>query len=254
MVLLGSGLRDRIRIIRILSYAHLRLGRGRVVLGWIPVGADVARPLALRSGVSVLARRRDAVPLYEQFALDVYGVALPFAVSRVLDLGANVGFAAVALASRYPGARFACVEPDEESRRLLALNVARNGLAADVVGAAVAGVAGRLTVAAGAAPASNRVVAAGGGSVEGLTVAALLDRAGLDQVDLMKIDVEGAEWGVFSDAAGWAGRVRAVIGELHPVSEASSARADALLAPHGFRRVSLPDELRFADVCCWIRG
>jgi FkbM family methyltransferase len=254
MVMLGARWADRLRIAWVLSYAHLRLGRGRAVLGWIPVGDDAERLVRLRTGAGVMARRRDAVPLYEQFALDVYGVELPFAVSRVLDLGANVGFATVALAARFPGARFACVEPDAESRRLLAANVERNGVEAIVIGAAVAGVAGRrYHVAAGVAPGSNTVVAAGDGSVDGLTVAELLDRAGLDQADLMKIDVEGGEWGVFENAGEWAGRVRAVIGELHPVSDASDARADALLAPHGFERVALPETLRFNDVCCWIR-
>jgi FkbM family methyltransferase len=254
MIGLGAGPRDRLRIAWILSYAHLRLGRGRSLLGWIPVGADPVRSVTLRSGLSLRARRRDAVPLYEQFALDVYGVGLPFGVTSVLDLGANVGFAAVALAVRYPAARFVCVEPDAESRRLLEENLSSNGLDAEVIAAAVTGSPGRVAVEHGRAPGSDRVVPAPAGEIEGLTVAELLDRAGWETADLMKIDVEGAEWGVFSDAAAWAGRVRAVIGELHPVSEASAARADALLAPHGFRRVSLPDALRFRDVCCWIRA
>lgn len=253
MVMLGARWADRVRIAWILSYAHLRLGSGRAVLGWIPVGGDAERPVRLRTGVDVLARRSDAVPLYEQFALDAYGVSLPFGVASVLDLGANVGFATVALGARYPAARFVCVEPDGESRRLLASNVGRNNIDALVIGAAVAGVSGeRYSVAAGAAPGSNTVVVSDDG-VEGITVAALLDRAGIDVLDLMKIDIEGAEWGVFADAPAWAPRVRAVIGELHPVSAASSVRADGLLAPHGFKRVPLPDELRFRDVCCWIR-
>lgn len=253
-MLRGARGRDQWRIAWILSYAHLRLGRGRAVLGWIPAGSDEPRELRLRSGVRLLARRRDAVPLYEQFGLDAYGVALPFVVTTVVDLGANVGFATVALAAHHPGARFVCVEPEAESRALLASNLALNGVQAEVVGAAVSGSAGgRFAISHGRAPGSDSVVAATGGAVEGLTVASLLDRAGWGDVDLMKIDVEGAEWGVFSDAAAWAGRVRAIIGELHPVSNASAARADGLLAPHGFRRVALPVGIRFADVCLWIR-
>jgi FkbM family methyltransferase len=202
--------------------------------------------------VSVLARRRDAVPLFEQFSLDTYGVELPFEVRSVLDLGANVGFAAVALGRRHSEARFACVEPDGESRRLLEENLRRNGVNGRVIAAAVVGEPGSYRVAPGRVPASNAVEMDAGGDVAGLTVADILRRAGFDGVDLMKIDVEGAEWGVFADAPSWAPRVRAVIGELHPVSSESAARADALLAPCGFRRVALPNELRFRDVCLWI--
>lgn len=253
MVLLGAGWRDRLRIAWILSFAHVRLGRGRHLLGWIPVGADEPRPVSLRSGVRLLARRRDAVPLYEQFALDVYGVGLPFPVRRVLDLGANVGFATVALALRHPAARFVCVEPEEESRSLLAANLSSNGISGSVIAAAVAGAHGEFAVTHGRAPGSDSVVASAGGGVQGVTVPELLDGAGWEGADLMKIDVEGGEWGVFADAASWAPRVRAVIGELHPVSDASVARADRLLGPCGFVRVALPDSLRFRDVCLWVR-
>jgi FkbM family methyltransferase len=245
----GSRVRDRLRIARILLYAHLRLGRARFLLGWIPVGDDAPRPLRLRTGVTVLARRRDAVPLHEQFALDCYGVELE--ARAVLDLGANVGFATVALAARHPGARFACVEPDPETVALLEQNVRLNGVDAVVIGAAVVGAPGRYELAAGRAPASNRVQASDAGAVEGVTVAEVLARAGLESVDLMKVDIEGAEAGVFASAAEWAPRVGAVIAELHPPLGVSEA--DRLLTPHGFKRVALPQGLRFRDVTLWIK-
>jgi FkbM family methyltransferase len=252
-VRIGARLEDRLRIAWILSYAHLRLGRGRRLLGWIPAGNDPPRELRLRTGLTVLARRRDAVPLYEQFGLDVYGVALPFGgVETILDLGANVGFATLALAASHPGARFVCVEPEPETRRLLRENVSRNGIDAQVIGAAVVGTPGSYRVVPGRAPASSTVESAVSGGIDGITVASLLADVGIETVDLMKIDVEGAEWGVFDTAAEWAANVRALIGELHPPSEA--ARADALLAPHGFQRLALPDGLRFRDVCCWVRA
>jgi FkbM family methyltransferase len=172
----------------------------------------------------------------------------------VLDLGANVGFASVALAARYPDAAFVCIEPEDESVELLEANLRINGIDGVVVRAAATGAPGRFEVARGRAPGSDVVVAASAGSVSGLTVSDVLDRAGWDSVDLMKIDIEGDEWGVFADVGAWAGRVRAVIGELHPVSSESAARATEMLAPHGFTRVALPDSLRFRDVCLWVRG
>lgn len=100
-------------------------------------------------------------------------------------------------------------------------------------------------------PASNQVAADRGGDVEGITLAALLDRAGLDQVDLMKIDVEGAEREVFEHAGEWCARVGALVGELHDGFEQS--QAEELLSPHGYVRVELPPEERFRGLCFFRR-
>ena len=248
---LGERLRDRLRIVRVLAYAHMRLGRGAALFGWVPAGGDAPRLIRLRSGVSVLVRRRDAVPFYEQFGLGCYDVPLPGAVRSVLDLGANVGYAAVALSARHPGARFACVEPDRESFALLERNLALNHVDAVVVRGAVAGAPGRFSVASGDAPASNRAVADPGGDIEGVTVGEVLTRAGFESVDLIKVDVEGAEAEVFADVGSWEAQVRAIVAELH--APFGVADADALLAPHGYTRVSLPAGIRFRDVTAWVR-
>jgi FkbM family methyltransferase len=245
----GARLRDRLRIARILLYAHTRLGRARHVFGWIPPGADVPRIVKLRSGTTLLVRRRDAVPLYEQFALDSYGVELD--ARTIVDLGANVGFAAVALATRHPHARFVCVEPDPQSSALLQRNLELNGVDAVVLRAAVVGEPGRYAVAAGPAPASNVVERAAGGPVEGITLIDVFARGGVDHVDLLKVDIEGAEAGVFEAAAEWAPRVAAVVAELHAPFRVD--QADQLLAPHGLTRIQLPPRLRFRDVVLWRR-
>ena len=252
MVAAGVSLRDRLRIAGVLAYAHMRLGRGARAFGWLPSGDDPPRLIRLRSGVSVMARRRDAVPFYEQFGLEAYGVGVPVPVRTVVDLGANVGFAAVALAARYQGARIVCVEPDAESFALLERNLALNGVDAVALRAAVAGASGRrFSVSAGSAPASNRVVAAADGPVEGVTVAELLARAQVGEVDLRKVDIEGAEAEVFADAASWAPRVGAVIAELH--EPFGVADADRLLGAFGFARVPLPSGVRFRDVVLWAK-
>jgi FkbM family methyltransferase len=250
LVARGERLRDRLRIARVLLYAHLRLGRGRRLFGWLPVGDDPPSEVRLSSGVSLVARRRDAVPLYEQFGLDSYGVTLHEPIGSILDLGANVGFAAVSLAARHPGAHLVCVEPDPESFALLERNLALNHIEAAVYRAAVVGEPGRYAVASGAAPASNRVFRSAAGEIDGITVGEALGRAGLERVDLMKIDIEGAEAGVFADARDWAPRVRAIIAELH--APYGVADADALLALHGFELVPLPDGARFCDVTLWV--
>jgi FkbM family methyltransferase len=244
----GASSRDRARIAQILANAHLRLGRGRHALAWLPQRDDPPRPIRFRSGQSILARRADAIVLYEHFGLDVYGVPLGARrVQSVLDLGANVGYATLALRRRYPDARFVCVEPDAETRGLLRSNLELNGVDAEILGVAVVGAPGQYAIHPSHFPAGNQVAARENGDVEGITLAALLDRAGLDHVDLMKIDIEGSERGVFEHAAEWCMRVRALVGELHNGFEPS--QADELLSPHGYVRVLLPPEQRFRHLC-----
>ena len=249
----GAAAGDRLRIAHAMLHSHLRLGRGRHLTGWLPGYPDPAREVALRSGMRVLLRRANAIPFFEHMGLDVYS-SLDLArspVRSILDLGANVGFATLALRLRYPDARFVCVEPAPETRRLLEHNVERNGVAAQVFGVAVVQTPGRFAIVPSHFPAANTIHPAADGEIEGITLSALLDRAGIPVVDLMKIDIEGGERGVFADAAAWAGRVRAIVGELH--DGFTVPQAAELLAPYGYRAVGLPTGERTRGLAAFVR-
>ena len=43
----------------------------------------------------------------------------------------------------------------------------------------------------------------------------LLDRMGLNHVDVLKIDIEGAERGVFAMRGDWWRKIRVIVAELH---------------------------------------
>jgi FkbM family methyltransferase len=259
LIAAGRRGRDRLRVARILLHAHVRLGRGRSLLGWLGGGEDPPRLVELRGGVRVLVRRADAVPLYEQFGLDVYGLPLPGATpSTIVDVGANVGYAAITFARRYPGVHVVCVEPEPASRELLRANLELNAIAASVFDVAVVGVAGAYRIVEAPAPSGVAVARAGRAtgdadddSVTGVTLGTLLDRASIDRADLVKLDIEGSEWSVFADAPRWAARVGTLVCELHG---GGVAEADRRLRPHGFTRVELPAGLRFRDVVCYVRG
>ncbi|MFL5831938.1 MAG: FkbM family methyltransferase [Solirubrobacteraceae bacterium] len=259
LIAAGRHGRDRLRVARILLHAHARLGRGSAVLGWLGGGEDPPRRVEMRCGLRMLVRRADAVPLYEQFGLDVYGLRLPGPPpSTIVDVGANVGYAAIRFARRYPAARLVCVEPEPTSRELLRANLELNGIAASVFDVAVVGEAGAYRIVAAPVPSGVAVAHAEHSTaddeddgVTGVTLGALLDRAGVDQADLVKLDIEGSEWSVFADAPQWAARVGALVCELHG---GGVAEADRLLGPHGFTRLERPAGLRFRDVVCYVRG
>jgi FkbM family methyltransferase len=131
-------------------------------------------------------------------------------VRRVLDLGANVGFASMLFAERYPKAEIVAVEAAPDTFARLQNNVA--GLPSVRAMHIAVGTDG-LTHIDLAVPSAERHASAAGVVVPAKSLTRLLNDLGWDHVDLMKIDVEGAELIVFSDPA--ISRVRAIVGEVH---------------------------------------
>ena len=169
-----------------------------------------------------------------QFDRTIVEVLLRFAVpdARVLDIGGNCGYVACALLHRLPECRVVSVEPQESVHALLADNLRRVGARRGwTIQAAVSDAAGTgsMVHAAGNTGASRLAPGSGGppsvvpvaDRVEMITGAMLMERSGLDRLDLVKIDVEGHEEAVLRTLqpilARW--RPRAVLfehgGDLH---------------------------------------
>jgi FkbM family methyltransferase len=141
-----------------------------------------------------------------QFDRTIVEVLLRFAVpdARVLDIGANCGYVACALLHRLPECRVVSVEPQESVHALLADNLRRVGAGRGwTLQAAVSDAAGTgsMVHAVGNTGASrlepgSDVAPLGvppADRVEVITGAMLMERSGLDRLDLVKIDVEGHE-------------------------------------------------------------
>ena len=159
-----------------------------------------------RSGTSDLAAFADVTREWAD-------VELPFAPSVILDLGANVGYASVALALRYPEARILAVEPVPANVALLRRNVAP--FPVDVVEAAVWPRSGTLRLEDPGKGQWGFRVREGGDDVRAVTVPELIERTGAAAVGLVKLDVEGAELDLFTGDTGWLARVQALAVELH---------------------------------------
>jgi FkbM family methyltransferase len=166
--------------------------------------------------------------------------ATPAASPRILDCGANVGLASLYYKRRYPAARITAFEADPSLAAILARNLQVNGAAdVEVVSAAVWTRNGEVAF---------RAEGADGGAIDGLPggvieapittvpcvrLAELISR---EPVDLLKLDVEGAEGAILQDCAAALGGVRALIMDLHefdPSARAAPAIFD-LLARAGF--------------------
>ncbi|MEX2631549.1 MAG: amino acid adenylation domain-containing protein [Tistlia sp.] len=203
-----------------------------------------------------------------------HGIGLP-EDAVVLDIGANAGIFALSVAASLPGARIHAFEPVPAVHALLASNAALAGGRITSHALALAETDGETAftwyphVSILSGPSADReeetaVVRAflqQGGEAAGIEadlldelvadrlasetvtvptrrLSGLLDSLGIERVDLLKIDVEKAEWSVLQgiDAGDWP-RIRQVVIEVHDI-EGRLQAVEALLRERGFEVVA----------------
>lgn len=212
------------------------------VLGWFTAVRSVLGPHA---GLPVETRWKGSPhPIWLRAGKTDIGVFLtilageeydfPFPINPpavIIDAGANIGLASIWFASRFPQARVIAVEPEKSNYDLLVRNVAPF-LNVTPVHAALWSHAGILGVddpnGWGAQGFETRELADSPGSVQRvrcLTVAELMSEYDLKWIDLLKVDIEGAEKEVFDSPEEWIGSVGAIAIELHDRIKAGCSRS-----------------------------
>lgn len=175
--------------------------------------------------VSVELRRHggDVFTLYE-----VLG-ALPYAapyellgrVETVVDLGANIGLTSLYYTTLFPTCRVIAVEPEPENFDLLSINCRLNGVNATCINACIGAEPGHTRFYL-SQMANDHSVIAGRSKTETFIDRAVVSMDGLmteqqcTEVDILKVDIEGAEGDLFRTCGSWIRKVRFVIVELHP--------------------------------------
>lgn len=185
---------------------------------------DAAHPILLRVGTSDIAT-------YEQVFVEREYEFVSLGQPKVIvDAGANIGLAAVVFATRFPEARVIAIEPERNNFKMLERNLAPYPNAVAVHGALWDsestidlvdpgfGNWAFMTRANGGSETSNDGLAVNAqqmNRVRAFTVDTLMREQGLQNIDILKIDIEGAEFEVFADPSAWIGKVGAMIVELH---------------------------------------
>jgi FkbM family methyltransferase len=135
----------------------------------------------------------------------------------IVDLGAHYGDTALYYHLRYPQAKVIAVEPSLENYERLVKNVALIPTITPIQ-AAVGGFDGDVDLAVGGSTLGYSTIKNNGTekmvSVPQLTLATLLKQQGINKADLIKFDIEGAEFNVFL-AQNTHSLSRAYIGEVH---------------------------------------
>ena len=137
---------------------------------------------------------------------------------RILDCGANVGLASLYFKRRYPHARITAYEADPNLAAMVKANLGTNGAAdAEVVPAALWTTNGQLTFRCEGS--DSGMIESLPGAIDGRAAVVrarrLRDLLEAEPVDLLKLDIEGAEDPVLADCEPVLHRIGAMIMDLH---------------------------------------
>jgi FkbM family methyltransferase len=171
--------------------------------------------------------------LYEVFWQQAYNLA-PLRGEQfrtVVDVGANVGLAALFFLQKFPVSRLICLEPEPGNFRLLEHNL--RGTPAVPVRAALSATDGTVRIDS-SAQAYNAKISADTGTTEVAAVCmrTLLRTHNLTWVDLLKIDIEDYEQQVFAGSTEWLAQVNTLLIEIH--SKASYVAVRRAVLAQGF--------------------
>jgi FkbM family methyltransferase len=163
----------------------------------------------------------------------------------IVDVGAHIGSFTIWAARRSPTARLLAIEPNPETFLLLIQNLRDNGLQgrATAVNAAVGASAGVAALELLEHSLGTRLARSGEGqvTVNVHKLEQLLGDAGMDEVDVLKMDCEGMEYDVFEAMDPDRLRlINAIACEFHPLPGHDVSQLDVTLRSAGFT-VQRPD-------------
>jgi FkbM family methyltransferase len=194
----------------------------------------VQYPLYARSGTP------DAVEIVHSVIREAYGKYLPDGdVKFVIDAGAYIGDTTAWYLSKFPESRVVALEPNPESFAMLKANSAAYGSRARVINGALWFEDGELDLVFDpTTPTGNSVAqheTLGSNRCAAFSLSTILEQAGADEIDILKMDIEGAELEVFSkNPDPWLSRTRYITMEIH--SPEAYAAVHAATQRHGFIR------------------
>ena len=179
---------------------------------------ELKAPIYLRLGTSDLET-------YEQVFTDQeYDFIMHTPPKTIVDAGANIGLASIYFAARYPESKIIAIEPEESNFELLKKNVKPyeniiplqaalwdKNEEIDLVDPGL----GKWGFMTEEKDSQEKPLADLCHQVQGMTVDSIIEEYALSKIDILKIDIEGAEKEVFNDTSAWIRDVNAMIVELH---------------------------------------
>jgi len=192
---------------------------------------SVAHPFLIRGATS------DRKVVTQVFYQKDYEISLPFEPSVIVDCGSNIGLAAIYFKNRYPRSKVIAIEPEPANFQLLQKNLTpysqvileNKGIWSKHCHLEVIQGPDREAWSFFVRPAANRTDT----TIEAIGIADIMSKYDLDRIDLLKVDIEGAEYELFEkNYEYWLPRVRVIIIELHDRFRPFSSRTFLKVLSH----------------------
>ncbi len=195
------------------SYVREKVGQRRLVRIMTPLSRY---PVYARLGTS------DLDVFWQVFLLKQYRV-VSGSPAWIIDCGANVGYTAAYLATRFPDSRILAVEADSNNAALAQRNLAPYGEQVTLVPGAVWSQDTQVSLVRGEfrdgrewASQTKPLPPNDTPGIPAFSIDSLVAQFGFPRIDLLKVDIEGAEEVLFSPPApGWLAMVHEIVIELH---------------------------------------
>ncbi len=183
-----------------------------------PVTTTLSLP-HIRHPINLRPRTADIATFLAVFFEEEYRLELRFEPKFIVDGGANIGCVAVFFANCYPKAQIVAVEPENSNYALLEENC-KDYANIKTIKSAIWSDDSYVKISNATAGKSSFQVepaqAQMDAAFKGLSIATLMQKFNLPTIDILKLDVEGAEKEIFSyNYESWLDRVKVIVLELH---------------------------------------
>lgn len=191
--------------------------------------------LAIRKNTS------DESAFWQVFVDKEYDIPLNIQPKLIIDGGANIGCATLWFRKRYPEAEIIAVEPEESNFKMLELNT-ESLPNVKLINAGIWNKEGVLK-------AENSGLGKWGfqtkegqdedkDALKAVTIDGILADSGFEEIDILKLDIEGSEKEVFgSGYENWLGKTKVIIIELHErMREGAEKSFYAAIERYGFKK------------------
>ena len=141
-------------------------------------------------------------------------------INFIIDCGANAGYSSAYFLSKFPEAHIIAVEPDRRNYEILKRNLSVYGDRVTTVCSAIwshkVGLKVHMSELGEWSTSVSECLEGEEADLEAMDIATLISRSKYDKIDILKIDIEGAESIVFSrNFEGWINKVSTFVIELH---------------------------------------
>ncbi|MBT2619725.1 FkbM family methyltransferase [Chryseobacterium sp. ISL-6] len=170
---------------------------------------------------------------YEIFWKETYKEHLQFLVNDpkiIVDLGAHIGMTSMYLSLKYPNSKIYSVEASQENFEILKTNT-KSFTNIVCLNAAAHFEDGTLKF-GGDELSYNQKVSEQGILTKALSMGSIMKSYDIEKIDLLKIDIEGAEIELLSKNNSWLQKVENIVIEIHPPYDAKSLNND--IEPYNF--------------------